>query len=215
MVQSEAISVEVREEVGKRKVKRLRAEGKIPAVIYGHGGGTVSLSIPADAINKIVHRGERIVGMTGGVTGDAFIREVQWDTFGNEVIHIDFARVQAGEMLSTTVSLNIRGVAPGTKVGGTVEQPVSEMEILCPPRSMTDRVDISVNELGMDEKITVGDLVLPEGAKAVLEPDTIIVQCVEKKVVVEEVEEDVAPAADGAEPEVIGEKEEAEGGDDS
>ncbi len=214
MAQSEDITVEVREQIGKRKVKRLRAEGKVPAVIYGHGGESVSLSVPADAINRIVQRGERIVGMVGGFSGDAFIREVQWDVFGSNVIHVDFARVEAGEMLSTTVSLDLRGNAPGVKVGGEVEQPLSEMELLCPPRSMTDKVEVSINELQLGEKITVGDLVLPEGAKAVLDASTVVVSCMTKEAKPGEEGEDGPPVVDGAEPEVIGKKKD-EDGDDS
>ncbi len=212
MAQSEDLSVEVREETGTNKVKKLRAAGKIPAVIYGHGGDTVSLSVPADALSRIIHRGERIVGLTGGVTGDAFIRDVQWDTFGSEVLHVDFTRVEAGEMLSTTVNLHLRGVAPGTKMGGVIEQSLKEMELLCPPRSMTDTVDVVVNELQVGEKITVGDLDLPEGAKATLDPSTPVVACTAKGGE-EEVADEAAPAADGAEPEVIGKKD--DDGEDS
>ena len=205
MSKSESLVVEVREERGRRKVKRLRAEGKIPAVIYGHGEPSISLSVPADQISKLVHRGERLVGLTGGVTGDAFIREVQWDVFGSNVVHVDFTRVQAGEMLATTVSINARGEAPGTKMGGTLEQPLNEIEILCPPRSMTDHIDVMVNELGLDQKITIADLLLPEGAEAVLPPETVVVQCVENAKLKDE-DEDDAPASGGVEPEVIGKK---------
>lgn len=206
MAQSEDLSVEVREEIGSNKVKRLRAAGKIPAVIYGHGGDSISLSVPADALSRIIHRGERIVGLKGGVTGDAFIRDVQWDTFGSEVMHVDFTRVKAGEMLSTTVNLHLRGVAPGTKMGGVVEQSLREMEILCPPRSMTDTIDVVVNALQVGERITVGDLQLPEGAKATLDPNTPVVACVPKDGDAEAVVDDSAPVADGAEPELIGKK---------
>jgi large subunit ribosomal protein L25 len=211
MATDHELNVEVRTETGKRKVKRLRAEGKIPAIIYGHGEDSISLAIPTDAFNKILGRGERIVALSGGVSGDAFIREVQWDVYGASVLHVDFTRVSAGEMISTTVVLEIRGVAPGTKMGGVVEQPLHQMEIRCPPRSMTDKVEVNVNELELDKRITVGQLTLPEGAEVVLEADTVVVQCVEKQVL-DEVEE--APLAGAVEPEVIGEKKE-DSGDDS
>lgn len=213
MATAQEVKVEVRSELGKRKVKRIRAEGKVPAVIYGHGEESVSLSVPSDEIGRIIHQGERIVSLTGGVTSDAFIREVQWDVFGNQVIHIDFTRVAAGELLDTTVSIGTRGVAPGTKVGGTVEQPLQEMAIKLPPRSMTDHIEVVINELGMNEKITLADLELPDGAEYDLDPSTVVVQCIEK---VEKAEEEETAVADmGAEPEVIGEKKDDEGGSDS
>ena len=214
MATAQEVKVEVRSETGKRKVKRIRAEGKVPAVIYGHGEDSVSLSVPADEIGRIINHGERIVSLTGGVTSDAFIREVQWDVFGSRVIHIDFTRVAAGELLDTTVSIGTRGVAPGTKVGGTVEQPLQEMAIKLPPRSMTDHIEVVINGLGMDEKITLADLDLPDGAKYDLDPSTVVVQCIEK--VEKAAEDDETAVADmGAEPEVIGEKKDDEGGSDS
>ena len=208
---STELKVEVREEKGRNRVKRLRAAGKIPAVIYGHGGESVSLSLPSDEFNRIISHGDRIVSLSGGASGDAFIREVQWDTFATNILHVDFTRVTAGEMIETTVAIELRGHAPGTHMGGTVEQPLHELVIECPPRSMTDRIEVSINELQMDQKITVGDLALPEGSETEVDPDTVVAQCVEKKVV--EIEEEV-PAATSAEPEVIGEKKDDEGGED-
>lgn len=207
------LQVEVREETGRRKVKRLRAAGKIPAVIYGHGEESVSLSVPSDQFNKIINLGDRIVSLSGGVAADAFIREVQWDVFGTQVIHVDFTRVAKGEMISTTVKLELRGVSPGTKMGGTVEQNVQTMELLCPPRSMTDKVEVNINELELDQKITIADLDLPEGSKAVLEPDMMVVQCIEKSASPTAESDDGPEAPTGAEPEVIGKKDEEGGGD--
>ena len=178
---AQELKVEVRDEIGSRKVKRVRAAGKIPAVIYGHGEGNQNLSVPADEFDRIIHQGARIVSLTGGVTSDAFIRDVQWDVFGTNVIHIDFTRVAAGELLDTVVAITVRGVAPGTKLGGDLEQPIHEMPIQLPPRSMTDHIEISVNELGLNEKITVGQLDLPDGAKVLLDKDAVIVQCMEKQ----------------------------------
>ena len=202
---SHQLTVEVREETGRRGNRKLRAGGKIPAVIYGLGEDNVSLSVPVDELNRLISQGERIVSLAGGVNGDAFIRDVQWDLYGTQPIHVDFTRVKAGQMLETTVALELRGEAPGTKVGGQLEQILREMPIKCPPRSMTDKLEVLVNELEMDGKITVGELALPEGAEAVLEADAVVVQCVEKKEVPEEDESEV-PAITAAEPEVIGEK---------
>ena len=147
MATSSELNVQVRQETGKRRVKHLRASGQIPAVIYGHGEESISLSVPTDDLNNIINKGERIVALKGGATGSAFIREVQWDVYGNHVLHVDFTRVSAGEMISTIVTLEVRGIAPGTKMGGTLEQPLHQMELRCPPRSMTDKVEINVNEL--------------------------------------------------------------------
>ena len=211
MATAAELNVEVREATGKRKVKQLRKTGKIPAVIYGHGKESVSLSVPSDEFGKIIKKGDRIVSLKGGVASEAFIREVQWDVFGAQILHVDFTHVTAGEMLDTTVTIDVRGVAPGTKMGGVVEQPLHQMPIRIPPRSMTDRIEVVINELGLDEKITVGQLNLPEGAEIDLDPDLVVVQCVERQELPEEEEESAVTGP--AEPEVIGENKEDGGGD--
>ena len=207
------LKVEVREETGRSKVKRLRAAGKIPAVIYGSGEDTVSLSLPSDEFNKIINRGERIVSLSGGVASDAYIKEVQWDIFGNQVLHVDLTRVAAGVLIDTTVKLELRGVAPGTKMGGQVETNITTLDLRCPPRSITDKVEVNINELELDQTITIGQLPLPEGSECELDADTVVVQCVTKKA---EVEADDAGGSNlgPVEPEVIGKKDE-EGGDAS
>lgn len=212
MANSQVLNVEVREQTGRHKVRKLRAEGKTPAVIYGHGEPSVSLSIPTDEIERIIHKGDRIVSLGGGQSGDAFIRDVQWDLYGSRVVHVDFTRVQAGEMIETTVALELRGESPGTKVGGVVEQVLREMQLECPPRSMTDKIEVRLHDLQLGERITVGDLILPEGSRALLEPSALVVQCVEEDT--EDGDEgDDLPSTGPVEPEVIGEKKGDEGSD--
>ena len=214
MTDTQVLNVEVRQETGRRKVRKLRAAGKTPAVIYGHGGESISLSVPSDEIEKIIFQGERIVNLGGGHSGQAFIRDVQWDLYGSHVVHVDFTRVEAGEMLETTVTLEIRGEAAGTRVGGVLEHSLKEMPILCPPRSMTDKIEVRVDDLGVGEKITVGDIQLPEGAKAVLDAGDLVAQCIDKDEVRGAEETDALPSAGPAEPEVIGEKKDDEDSSD-
>ena len=214
MAEIDVLNVEVRDETGKRKVRRLRAGGKIPAVVYGHGAESVSLSVPRDEVKRIIDHGHRIVALQGGASGNAFIRDVQWDIYGHSILHIDFTHVEAGEMIETTIAIELRGEAPGTHTGGMVVQPIQTMDIKCPPRSMTDKIFVNINELELDQAIRVGQLHLPEGAEALLDEDTIVVQCVEKTEG-PEYEEEIAAGATGAEPEVIGGKQDndEDGGD--
>ena len=111
---SSVLNVEVRDQIGTSRVKRLRASGKVPAVIYGHGGETVSLAVAEEQIHGVIKSGDRVVKLAGGAEGDAFIKDVQWDTFGSKVLHVDFSRVSAEEAIETTVTLELRGDAPGT-----------------------------------------------------------------------------------------------------
>ena len=158
MAENDVLNVQVRGETGKRQVRRLRSQGVIPAVIYGHGGESISLSVSADELNAALRHGSRIVSLKGGVDEEAFIREVQWDTYGHDVLHLDFTRVKAGELLETTVVLELRGDAPGSHTGGTVDQPLHELQILCPAGSMTDRIEVNVNSLELGDAITTASI---------------------------------------------------------
>ncbi len=199
---TEELVVQIREEHGKRRNRRMRKDGAIPAVLYGHGEKTVSLAVATDAFDAVLRHGARMVSLTGGVQESALIREVQWDTWGSEVLHVDFTRVSAHEKVEVRVGLELRGEAPGMHDGGIVEQLLHELDILCPAAEVPEKIEVGVNALNVGDSITVADLQLPPGASAMVPPEEVVVQCVEPVEVPEEEEAE----AEAGEPEVIGEK---------
>jgi len=207
---AQELKVEVRDSRGKRNARRLRQSGAIPAVLYGHGKESVALSVPADVLGNLVHHGSRLVALTGAVNESAMIREVQWDTWGTHPLHVDFTRVSAHETVELDLTLELRGEAPGMKEGGLVTHSLHQMRIECPASAIPDKLLVNVNHLNLHDSITVGDLEMPAGAKSLVDAATVVVQCVEPAVELEEEEE-----AEAAEPEVIGEKKEEEGSDKS
>ncbi len=206
---AEELIVQIREEHGKRRNRRLRKAGAIPAVLYGHGEETVSLRVAADAFEAVLRHGARMVDLAGGVRQSALIRDVQWDTWGTEVLHVDFTRVSAEEKVEVQVGLELRGEAPGVHEGGNVEQLLHELGIVCPAAGVPENIEVGVNTLKVGDSITVADLELPAGARALAPPEEVVVQCSEP---VEMPEEEVTEAEAG-EPEVIGEKREEESGE--
>ncbi|HTQ37414.1 MAG TPA: 50S ribosomal protein L25 [Pirellulales bacterium] len=199
---AETLQADVRDSSGKRNAKRLRAGGKVPAVLYGHGQKTVSLAVPAEQISAAVRHGSRVVKLKGAANDSALIRELQYDTFGLEILHVDFARVSEHERVRVKVPLEIRGQAAGVKEGGVVEHLIHTVEIECPVSSIPDKVIINVAALKLDDSMSVGQATLPEGAKIVSGGDEIAVQCLKPKAVEEEATAE--PAAEGAvEPELI------------
>jgi large subunit ribosomal protein L25 len=205
---AETLQAEARSSRGKRNAKRLRAAGKVPAVLYGHGEKTVSLAIPAEQLTAAVRHGSRVVDLKGAVSDSALVRELQYDTFGLEILHADFARVSADERVHVKVRLEIRGQAAGLKEGGIIEHLIHEVEIECPVAAIPDKIFINVAALKLDESMTVGQATLPEGAKIVSGEDEIAVQCV--KPLETEEEAAAAPGAEGAEPELIRKEKPAE-----
>jgi large subunit ribosomal protein L25 len=198
---AEALQVELRQNRGKRKARQLRRSGAIPAVLYGHGQQSVSLTVPREAFVTALRHGTRLVDLQGAVSESALIRELQWDTFGIDVLHIDFARVSADERITVTVAVELRGQSPGVRAGGVVQHLVHQAEIECLATAIPDKLQVNINHLELLGTITLGQMELPQGVAVVGDPEAIVVQCVEP---VEEVEAEAG--TEGAEPEVIGRK---------
>jgi len=206
MSHTEVVHVQLRESSGSIQARKLRAAGRTPAVLYGHGEDTVSLSIATDEIGALLRHGGRVVELQGAVSGNALVRAVQWDSCGSEVLHLDLTRVSTGEMVATTVPVKLRGTAPGTKQGGIVEHVLHELEIRCPVTTLPEELQVSINHLELGQTIHVSDLVLPEGARAVVDGSQVVVHCVLPAAEVE-------AAAVATEPELIGRRPAAEGED--
>lgn len=209
---ADTLNTMVRDDLGSRNSRRLRQSGQIPAVLYGHGQASVSLTIPESDIQAAIRHGAKLVNVTGAVSDSALIQQIQWDALGSDVLHLDLLRVSKDETVTVTVAVHLRGEAPGTKEGGVLDHARHEIEMECRADSIPEYLEVSVNELHVDQSITVGDLELPGGAKLLTDPELVVVQCIEAAVEAEEEEE--VPGVGGVEPEVIGRKPEEDGGEE-
>jgi large subunit ribosomal protein L25 len=202
---AETLNVQVRDNHGKRHSQRLRKSGVVPAVLYGHGEKSVSLAIPATEVSAAVRHGSRLVELKGAISEKAFIRDLQWDTYGLEVVHLDLTRISEHERVKVQVAVDLRGEAAGIKQGGIVEQMLHEVQIECPVSSIPDKLHVNVSNLNVGDALTVGELPLPEGVKMLSHAEVVVVHCV-----MPTEEEELALPTEGAEPEVIGRKAESE-----
>ncbi|MBQ9872900.1 MAG: 50S ribosomal protein L25 [Thermoguttaceae bacterium] len=202
MVELLTLSVERRETVGKRRNRRLRESGKTPAVLYGHKKEVVNLAVATELVEAALRHGSRFVQLSGAVSERAFIKEVQWNVWGDVALHVDFTRVSEHERVQLSVPVELRGEAPGLKDGGVVKQHLHMIEIEAEPTSAPEKIVVGVNDLGFNQQIRVSEVAAPEGVKLLADPELIVVECVEQV----EVQETESEAAEGAEPEVIGRK---------
>jgi large subunit ribosomal protein L25 len=202
---SDSVEVKLRKETGTRASRKLRREGLVPAVLYGHGEKCVDLVATRDAVQAAVRHGSRIVELKGGVKTGALIRELQWDTYGVEPIHIEFLRVSATDRVKVKVPVDLKGECPGQRNGGVVSLILHEIELECRADAVPEKIHAAVGKLQLGGTIKVHDLELPAGAKALVDGDDAVVTCT---VPVEKGEE---AAAGGAEPELIGRKPTEEG----
>lgn len=196
---------------GSRKADKLRKLGKIPAVVYGHKEETVSIAVPHDELLAAVRHNTRVVDLAvGGKTEKAQIVELQWDYLGKDVLHVDFKRVSADERIEQTVPIEVRGIAPGVAEGGRLDQPLHTLRVECPALNIPASIRVTINELHIDGAIHVRELKLPEGVKALTDPDAIVIHVIRPKA-------EAAPGTEptgGVEPEVIGRKKEEEEGEE-
>ena len=202
---AELLNVQLRESRGKRNAKRMRRSGQLPAVLYGHGKDSLSLMLVADEVGAAIRHGSKLVELKGkGISESALIRELQWDALGNDVLHIDFLRVDASERLTVQVAVELRGEAPGSREGGVVEHLAHQVEIDTPATSIPEKLHVNINGLQLGDSIAAGQIEdLPSDAKLVTSADQVIVQCVMPAV---EAEEDTEIVAGEVEPEVISRK---------
>lgn len=208
---SDVIEVKKRDETGTLRMRRLRKAGRIPAVLYGRGKDCVSISIDTRDVDRMIRTGRHIVDLGGDVKDSALVKEVQWDAFGTEVLHLDLARIDASEAVEISLSVELRGVAPGTRSGGVVKHQLHEIAIRCAADKLPENLEANINELELNGVITAGDLELPESAELLCDPGDVVVLCAEPTAKAEE-----EPTEAGmAEPEVIGRKADDEEGGDS
>ena len=195
----ETLEVRKRDAVGRRAVKRLRWEGKVPAILYGHGEENVNLAVTRDALSRLIRHGSKMLSLTGDVHDTALLREVQWDPFGIEVIHVDFARVSQTEAVEITLPVELQGEAPGLGEGGQLKFVTHELTILCPAGSIPDHIVVPLSGLHLGQSIHANEIKLPEGASMVTPGMQVVAQIV-KPMTEEEV---LASTAAAAEPELI------------
>ena len=202
---SDSVEVKLRKATGTRESRRLRNQGLVPAVLYGHGEKCVDLVATREAIQAAIRHGSRVVELKGAVKTGALIRELQWDTFGVQPIHVDFLRVSATDRVKVKVPIDLKGECPGQRAGGVVSLILHEIELECTADAVPEKIHVAVGKLQLGGTIKVHDLELPAGAKALADADEAVVTCV---VPVDKAEE---AATGGVEPELIGRKAAEEG----
>lgn len=198
-----------RDERGTRASRRLRKRRLVPAVLYGRGEPNVLLSVEEDAITRLVAQHAMILQVEwDGHQASTQLKAVQLDSLGDSILHVDFNRISLTEMVRVTVPIEAHGEPPGVKEqGGVLEMIVHEIEVECLPTSIPEKIRVDVTGVHVGEDVRVGALQLPEGIKALGDPDVVVLLVAMPTEIVEK--EEAAPAeAVAAEPEVIGKKEE-------
>jgi large subunit ribosomal protein L25 len=166
--QTPTLAASLRTHHGSRHARRLRAAGRLPAVIYGHGEAPLSVSLDAKETLRFLHQGIHVFTVkTEGGEETCLVKDLQFGSLGDNVIHLDMARVNLDEEVTVRVHLEFRGApAAAAKAGVVLTHTLNEIEVACKVRSIPDSIRVDLERMS-GEAFLVGDIALPEGVRLV------------------------------------------------
>jgi large subunit ribosomal protein L25 len=218
-----AMSAELRQGTGKGVARKLRAQGRLPAVLYAHGKETLSITVDPHRLERLLATSDAGINTLIDLAGDGglggrtvMVKEIQRDPVKGHMLHADLFEVDLTETITVHVPVHLVGMAKGVKFGGIVDHALRELELDCLPRSIPDEILLDVSELDIGDSLHVRDLALPAGVELRTDPDVSVVSVVAPAVEeeAEAPEEGVVAAAEG-EPAEAPEREGESAGEES
>jgi large subunit ribosomal protein L25 len=197
-----------RADTGKGVARKLRAAGKVPAVIYGHARQAEALQLDHHSLQLLLEKHpyqSTVIALdVDGKTSNTLIREIQRHPFKKQIVHVDFQELVAGEKVTVPVPLQFTGTPDGVRHGGGIlEAVIHELEVSCDPSNIPHHIVVDVTALTIGHSIHAGEVVLPAGVTLETDADATVCICAAPKVEVEETPVADAAAATPAEPELI------------
>lgn len=204
------LEAQERESVGTTAAARLRRDGLIPGVIYGRGKKSHAIAVPERELRAVLsgpHGRHAILDVTlaGQKTSHASIlKDYQVDPIRGRIVHFDLHEVRLDQPITAQVAIELVGESPGVKAGGVLSALVREVSVEALPLEVPDRLELDISDAEIGATLRVADLVAPEGATLLDDPDTVVVTVAAPRVEVEEVAEEELPegeeAPEGEEP---------------
>lgn len=210
------LTAKTRERLGSRYSKRVREQGGLPAVLYGHGKEPLAITLDhKEALSHFV-KGEKVFKLDFPGTKQAdemqvvLLKDLGFDYLGTNIIHADLARVDLNERVHTKVPIHLLGEAVGLKQAGAIlMHPNNEIEIECTVMEIPDFIEVRVDDLDVGHAITAADVKLPKDTmKLITDKHSILAQIIIQAEVV--VAEATPATAEGAAPEVLTAKKEGD-----
>jgi large subunit ribosomal protein L25 len=206
------LNAETGRRAGSSDSRRLRAEGKIPAVVYGHGMDPISVSVDRRELRQALSGTagmNTILDLTvDGNVYPSLIKDIQRHPVRRSVEHIDFIQVNLNEEIVVSIPIHLEGEAKDvSQQNGLVDLTMQELEVRTTPRNIPDGITIDITDMTMDTVIRVEDLPLPSGVTAEADPEAPVVTVLTMRTPVLDAEEEAiaeaaaeaGEAADGAE----------------
>jgi large subunit ribosomal protein L25 len=197
------IAAETRDEFGKGAARRSRREGRVPAVLYGHGTDTRHLSLPGHDLMLALKTPNVLLQLDGLKGGSALAlpKAVQRDPVRGFIEHVDLILVRRGEKVTVEVPIRVSGdIAPGDTM---VDQQLVQIPVEADATNIPQGIDVDVEGMELGQAVHAGDLKLPAGVTLQVEPDTLVLHVIAQQGGEEEPEAgegagDVPESVDGA-----------------
>jgi large subunit ribosomal protein L25 len=217
MAKSATIGAAPRTATGKGPARAARRSGRIPAVLYGHGEESVPLTVDAHSFERLLHQvsiENTLIDLelAGQSPMKVLVREVQRHPYRDLILHVDFFHISMQEKITVEVPVVLVGAAKGVRLhGGIQDHAMREIEVLCLPSDIPEKIEIDVSELDVGDSVRVADLKVPN-VQILADAEQAVVSIVPPTVIEEAVPE-AAAVAEGVEPEVITAKAKEEEGE--
>lgn len=187
------LKAEVREVRGKGGARKIRAQGRVPAVVYGHGADPLHVSVDARDLFHLLHTDAGMnVLVDLRVDHDHFLampREIQRDHLRSTFLHIDFLRIARDEKITVDVPVHLSGESHGVKEGGVVEHHIWALQVECFPQDVPAAIEADITALGINESLKVSDLTFRDTLTVLTPADEVIVSVVPPQILRVEEEE--------------------------
>jgi large subunit ribosomal protein L25 len=208
MAEIVSLKAQARAGSGSRAAAKVRKQGLIPGIVYGHKEANVAVAVNAEELDRAIRvQHARVLDLQlDGKKETVLIRELQWDHLGRTMLHVDFARVSESDRVRVTVPVELRN-APKVTGGGVLDQPLHTLHIECSPAKIPESIRIDITNLTLGAPIHVRELQLPEGVKVLEAAEAVVVQL---KLPGAEPAAPTVAAEPGAGPEVIKKEKKAE-----
>ena len=215
------LDVQIRDQIGSRKVKAIYREDCVPAIVYGgKKKSPTPIKVDRRDYERIMrhHQGQSVVFHLNVMEGDkklrdysVIVKEEQHGPVSDSLVHIDFHRISLTEELEVKIPITTKGEASGVKNdGGSLDHVIWELDVICLPTNIPEKIAVDVTELEIGDAIHIKDIVLPEGVRTKHDPEAILVSVVPP---MKEVEVPAEGEEGDIEPEVTKEKK-AEGAEE-
>ena len=197
MANAATLPAQKRDGAGKGAARKLRAAGRVPAVLYGRDLEPVHLSVDAQEAERMFHAisvDNTIVELSIDGEKEAYqtlIREIQVHPLRQSLTHVDFLRIQAGVMVESNVPMRLVGTPEGVKnSGGVLEQSIHDLPIRCIPSKIPESIEVDVTHLDLNESLHIYDVEFEEGVEVMIEQKRTICSVAVPKVIAEPVDEE-------------------------